>query len=139
EHTVFESELVGILLSVDIIRALPSCTSSACILLDSQEAIRAAAGDKAIESGRYLVEEIRIKIQTLMKEKGRRFQLRIQWVPGHEGIEGNKQADRMAKEAAKSTRSSTPLFDHNSCLARPLPRSRAAVISKFKSVMMATW
>ncbi|KAF9065557.1 ribonuclease H-like domain-containing protein [Rhodocollybia butyracea] len=113
DHTVFESELVGILLAIDIIRALPK-RREACVLLDNQAAIQATKGDHVVASGRYLVEEIRKKLEKLMNEKGQEFRLTIQWVPGHVGVEGNKNADRLAKKASQGA--STPLSDMASCL-----------------------
>ncbi|PBK73064.1 hypothetical protein ARMSODRAFT_1015873 [Armillaria solidipes] len=54
-HTVFEAELVGAILVVDIIRSTPRLTK-ATILLDSQAAIVTPQSGKT-KSGKYLVEE----------------------------------------------------------------------------------
>ncbi|KAE9386172.1 hypothetical protein BT96DRAFT_759685, partial [Gymnopus androsaceus JB14] len=126
DYMVFESELVGIILAIDIIRASNLRTSKACILLDNQAAIQATEGDSAT-LGRYLVEEIRKKLRALMKEKGNRFRLTIQWVPGHVGVDGNEKVDALAKWAAGGE--STPLSDQKSRLSLPLPSSCAAIVA----------
>ncbi|KAF9026197.1 hypothetical protein BDZ89DRAFT_1113891 [Hymenopellis radicata] len=61
DHTVFEAELVGLLLALDIIENTPRLTK-ATILFDSQAAIMAIRNGSTGGGGRYLVEEFETAI-----------------------------------------------------------------------------
>ena len=55
----------------------------------------------------YLVEEIRKKVANLERNG---WQTRFSWVKAHSGVKGNEIADKVAKEAAKST---TTQYEYN--------------------------
>ncbi len=86
-HTIFEAELIGVLLALDIIKSTP-CLTKVTILLDSQAAIQALQSGKT-KSGKYLVDEFYKQIHKI-QAKRRSLRIRIQWVPGHIGVNGNK-------------------------------------------------
>ena len=46
----------------------------------------------------FLIEEIRNKVQHLTMQN---WSIHFRWVKAHNGIEGNKVADKLAKEAAQ--------------------------------------
>ncbi|KAK0460799.1 ribonuclease H-like domain-containing protein, partial [Armillaria novae-zelandiae] len=98
QHTVFEAELTGAILAIDIIKSIPRLTR-ATILLDSQAAILALKGERT-KSGHYLVEEFHKQVIKLQKRRSS-LQITVQWVPGHVGIEGNEAADDEAKKAVQ--------------------------------------
>ncbi|SJL09301.1 uncharacterized protein ARMOST_12678 [Armillaria ostoyae] len=132
-HTVFEAELVGALLAIDIIKSTP-CLTKATILLDSQAAILALQSGKT-KSGRYLVEEFHNQVRKLQASR-KTLRIRIQWVPGHVSIDGNESADSAAKEAALGT---STLLSNPSILSLPLPRSKAAAIAAFSKQTKCDW
>ncbi|KAF9032299.1 hypothetical protein BDZ89DRAFT_894571, partial [Hymenopellis radicata] len=99
DHTVFEAELVGLLLALDIIESTPRLTK-ATILLDSQAAIMAVRNGSTGGGGRYLVEEFYRRLKSLATKR-RSLQLELRWIPGHRGAEGNERADEEAKAASQ--------------------------------------
>jgi len=63
----------------------------------------------------YLVEEIRKKVANLERNG---WQTRFSWVKAHIGVKGNEKADKVAKEAAKSAKSTTTQYEY-----KKLPKS----------------
>lgn len=94
-HTVYEAELVGIHLALDIAKGI-RYTSEVVIMADNQAAIKATTHQKA-SPGQQLVESIQKAIEELKKKRG--IAIKIVWVPGHQDIEGNKKADKEAEKA----------------------------------------
>jgi ribonuclease HI len=108
EHTVFEAELIGLILGLDLIRSVPRLCS-ATILIDNQAAIRAVARPRP-QPGQYLVRLFHRTLDALRRQR-RTLKLCIPWVPGHQDIEGNEAADEEAKRAAQGD---------SSALSKPL-------------------
>ncbi|SJL14062.1 uncharacterized protein ARMOST_17515 [Armillaria ostoyae] len=129
-----EVELIGAILALDIIKSTARLTKIT-ILLDSQAAILALQSGRT-KSGCYLVEEFHRQARRL-QSKRKSLRIRIQWVPGHVGVAGNEAVDAEAKIAALGTTS--PLFDKNTILNDPLPRSKAAALASFKKRVQMQW
>jgi len=133
EHTVYEAEVVGIALAVDIIQEMQA-TGKIAILLDNQSAITSMTKRKH-HSGQHLVETAQSLICDLVSTHPD-IELTIIWVPGHEGVEGNEAADAAAKEAAEGISTDTflpiPSLDD-------LPTSAAAVKAMFKKSIPTLW
>ena len=93
DSSVFQSELTAIEAALIDVDTSCSSDSNVKIYSDSLSAISVLSHpnkDKSIES-------IRKKLIRL----GRRFDIKLGWVRGHSGVEGNELADSLAKSAAK--------------------------------------
>jgi ribonuclease HI len=64
------------------------------ILTNNQAAIQACGSPKR-SSGQYILCDIMHHLKAL-----RGWDIRLQWIPGHVGVAGNKQANKLAKQAS---------------------------------------
>ncbi|KAI0337727.1 ribonuclease H-like protein, partial [Trametopsis cervina] len=120
EHTVYEAELAGMLLALQLLRNISArIHGSVFIALDNRAAIQAASHAQS-GPAHYLLHDFHSTLCTI-KRKHPNMRLTLRWVPGHTDIEGNEQADDDAKQAAHqhtSPRSQLPAR-----LRKPLPSS----------------
>lgn len=133
-HTVFEGEVVGLILALNIIRSIPR-TRSVTILADNQVAITAPSKPKC-QPGRYLLDTFNDELAKLKKTKPY-LQVHITWIPGHENVDGNERADKAAKEAAEGD--TTPLKRCILNLDKELPTSIAALKAMRKKQAALEW
>lgn len=101
-HTVYEAELVGLLLGIELLRQESTKSvyiqQAASIAVDNQSTVQASTGFSS-QPGHYLLTELHKATRSLLK-KHTRTTLTIRWVPGHKGVEGNEKVDEGAKKAA---------------------------------------
>ena len=93
--TIFQAELQAIKICVDHINRRRPKGQYFTILSDSQAVIKALAN---IENDSLLVRECLEAIKELTNLN----RLRICWVPGHIGVEGNEAADELARRGAST-------------------------------------
>ncbi|KAJ7687148.1 hypothetical protein B0H17DRAFT_1203812 [Mycena rosella] len=113
KHTVFEAELVGLILCLVMIADTPRLRA-ATILIDNQAAI-------------HLPD---------LRKKRRTFKLHIAWIPGHKDVEGNEAVDAEAKTAAQGESSVLP---HALRALHHLPSSMAALKAAHKKHIARVW
>jgi ribonuclease HI len=92
-----EAELAGAAIAAKMLNTERS--GRYMVSLENQAAIQTTRREKAIP-GQYLVNVVHMQIHGVVEfQVGVRVVMR--WVPGHEGVEGNEQADEEAKRVAK--------------------------------------
>ncbi|KAJ7686922.1 hypothetical protein B0H17DRAFT_846634, partial [Mycena rosella] len=126
KHTVFEAELVGLILCLVMIADTPRLRAST-ILIDNQAAICAVVNPRP-QPGQHLVQIFHKTFRDLRKKR-RTFKLHIAWIPGHKDVEGNKAVDAEAKTAAQGESSVLP---HALRALHHLPSSMAALKAAHK-------
>ncbi|KAJ7361209.1 hypothetical protein DFH08DRAFT_637691, partial [Mycena albidolilacea] len=94
-HLSVEGELLGTILALKIAQIIPSLTR-VTILSDCQQAIRELLGERPTRH-RSLVERFYRELRCTPSLK----QIRLVWVPGHDGVEMNELVDGDAKAAAR--------------------------------------
>ena len=134
KHTVFEAEVTGLILALDIIRSRPfTKVEKVTILLDNQAAILAAGKPKK-QSGQYIIQGFHASFQKILKERPR-FQLHLAWVPGHADVKMNEVVDVEAKRAAEGPVTATTI--KYKALKGDLPISIAAAKGHNKKLVAA--
>ncbi|KAI0365552.1 hypothetical protein BV20DRAFT_928880, partial [Pilatotrama ljubarskyi] len=102
-HTVYEAEVVAMVLGIELLHRELQCTRSASLALDNTAAIQAASL-RSPGAGRYLTDMFHAGVRSLKADRPH-LRLTIRWVPGHQDIPGNEAADVAAKDAAHGTSS----------------------------------
>ncbi|KAJ6589668.1 ribonuclease H-like domain-containing protein, partial [Mycena capillaripes] len=97
KHTVFETEVVGAILALDIVKGTPRLTS-VDVFTDCQPAILALSNPKP-QPGQHLLALFHLLLHRLLRARPS-LKFRMHWVPAHVGIAGNEAVDALAKEAA---------------------------------------
>jgi ribonuclease HI len=134
EHTVFESEVVGTILALDIIKGTPRLTS-VDIFTDCQPTIIALTSPKP-QPGQYLLETFHQLHRHLLRAWPT-LKVRLHWVPAHIGIAGNEAVNARTKEAAQG--SSSPLSSRITLFESPLPTSKSAALAAGAKVFQERW
>ncbi|GJF00464.1 RNA-directed DNA polymerase from mobile element jockey [Phanerochaete sordida] len=117
QHTVYESELAGILLGLHMIRKEPGLVSKASIALDNKAAVIALRSRRSTP-GHHLLDAVH-ELEQAVKTRHPGIKITIRWVPGHLGVDGNELADEEAKKAAQNDSSppqSLPAYLRSSSL-----------------------
>jgi ribonuclease HI len=102
EHTVFESEVVGAILTLDIIASTARLTS-VDVFTDCQPALIALAALRA-QPGQYLLAAFHLLLRRLLRARPT-LRICFHWIPAHVGVPGNEAVDAHAKEAAQGASS----------------------------------
>ncbi|KAF7372264.1 hypothetical protein MVEN_00086000 [Mycena venus] len=134
KHTVFEAEVCGAILALDIISGTPRLTD-VDLFMDCQPTIHAISSPQP-QPGQYLLAAFHALLGRLLSKR-RTLKIRIHWVPAHIGITGNELVDGLAKEAAQGD--SSPLSSRVALFESPLPASKAAAVASGIKAFNARW
>jgi ribonuclease HI len=121
EHTVPEAEAVALILALELVRK-ERRAGRVSLAADNVGSIwRSMAADA--RPMQYIWEIFQARWR-MVSRKFPGMALTIRWVPGHEGVRGNEEADRLAKMAALQGSSDGRKLPGP--LRKPLPQSKAA-------------
>ena len=160
EHTVYEVELVGIILALHLLMSLAcQLVNMTLISLDNQAVILALSNQSPKPShylldiihdaiGRLHVKQDKLQNVTVFCNtihQGNKLtpransvvDLQFQWVPGHKDFHPNEKADVNAKKAAKSTLNN--MHELPKMLKKPLPISTAVAHQMLKTRLLNRW
>jgi ribonuclease HI len=138
-HTIYEGEGVGMILGLELIREERHASGTILMGVDNTAAITATHSIKP-GPGHYLWDLFHRRLK-MVSDRHQDMDLLIRWMPGHIDIEGNEEADKEAKAAAKHR--SSPNQKLPSQLQRTLPCSKSAVWqayhAKLKRAAVKVW
>ena len=125
EHTTFEVEALGVILGLHLLGSERQVTS-VTISTDSQ-AVLGALDTRNLKPGQQYIDEIlRLAIGAWCWAMPGDYSLELAWVKGHDGSEGNKQADLETKAAAGG--SSSPVKELPNFLSEGSPHTSASAL-----------
>ena len=141
QHTVYEAELVGMIMGLHLIKTEKKKNMKCALNVDNQAALVAIKSEMN-KSGQHLAANILQIAKQLLNGKGnKRFRLTFRWSAGHVGIVGNEEADKEAKAAADGV--SSDKKDLPPCLRKELGHSlsalRQARNENLKIIWTAEW
>ena len=139
EHTIFEAELVGMIMATHLVSTVDNLPLPASIFVDNQAAI--LAGERPTSKpGHYLS----VKFREIVQEVHDRLKLSkndisVRWIVGHRNIRGNEEADKEAKKAATDENSMSPVDQLPAILKARLPISTSALKQKHREDLLTSW
>jgi ribonuclease HI len=101
KHTVYEAELIGLLLGIHLIKTEKRSRTSCALGADNQAAIQALQSELTKPGQHIAAEFLKIASQIDKARGNRKYSLTVRWTAGHTGIAGNEKADVEAKAAAE--------------------------------------
>lgn len=138
EHTVYEGEVVGMILVVELLRERTRRTRERPMMalgVDNQAAIHATGGFQS-RPGHYLLDIFHDDLHRMLSRKDDQ-KLIICWSAGHIGIPGNEAADEQAKRTAcgesSEYRKLPPSLRNMNGSPITLPSSKSALKQAFQA------
>lgn len=130
KHTVYEGEVVGTGLGVELLRTQHR-VKSASIYIDNQACILSSQSTRS-RPGHHLVDHIHAQMKRVIK-KHPNIHIRLRWIPGHMECEGNEAVDEEARKAAQGESSSDKALPARFRSRKVLPTSKSAVKQTYQA------
>jgi ribonuclease HI len=139
KYTVYEAELVGMLLGIHLIKTEKKGRVKCAIGADNQAAIQAIDSELTNPGQHLAAEFLRVADQVALARIGGRqsYELTVRWTAGHIGIEGNESADREAKAAAEGD--SSGRFQLPKYLWKPVKMGTSAIKQDYNKRSNEGW
>lgn len=138
-HSVYEAEVVGLILGIYLLLQLLSASAASCAA-DNTPCLLAIQNHQS-HPAHYLIDRLLSSLASL-KRRHPGLKLTFRWVPGHRNIDGNERADLEAKRAARGEATASAELP-GWLTAAPLPASlskvRQALNDTFKKTARAEW
>jgi ribonuclease HI len=140
QHTVYESEAVGLLLAAQLLLEEQDIVKPVSIFVDNQATIKSSDVFQT-KPGHYLIDLFHTNARRMLKTHHlNKCDLTLCWISGHSGIEGNEKADEEARLA--STRPEHNSADHllpDPLNKGPLPLSVPASLQSQRETTKVRW
>jgi ribonuclease HI len=137
QHTVYEAELVGLLLGIHLIKTERNSSKECAIGADNQAALKALSSELTKPGQHLAAEFLKISAQLKKTRKSKRFSITARWTAGHVGIKGNEKADKEAKLAAEGA--SSDKTDLPSYVRKTIKKSASAIKQVFNDMINKEW
>lgn len=124
EHTVYEGELVGLILAQHLLSS-EARISVVSLYTDNQASITGSSSIKPT-AGHHLMDLFHRKLERLQQRRPA-LKLTNYWIPSHSGCQGNEMADDEAKKAAQGETSANEELPRELQYDQPLPYSKSAI------------
>lgn len=137
QHTVYEAELVGMIMSLYLLKMERRSRTKCSLSVDNHTALNAIKS-KMNKSGQHLVARLlQLAKQLIEKQGSRKSRLTFRWSAGHIGIEGNEDADKVVKTAADGE--SSDKLDLPPCLRKMIGHSLSAIQQTHNKTLKLKW
>ena len=136
-HSVYEAEIVGLILAAHLLFSLLSYHLASCAA--DNTACLLAIRNRRPHPAHYLVDEL-LRNLDAVKRRHPGAKLTLRWIPGHRDLEGNERADQEAKRAARAESSppdSLPRYLTRCPLPASLSKVRQALAASFQTAARA--
>ena len=138
-HSVYEAEIVGLILGIHLLLQLISASAASCAA-DNTPCLLAIQNRRP-HPAHHLLDRLLTSLEKL-RQRHPGLKLTFRWVPGHRNLDGNERADAEAKRAARkeaSPHAELPPWLTKGPLPASLSKVRQALNDVFKKAATTEW